>query len=87
MKVNNLEFMTGLIVAIIVGGIAGFLAGQIRKGSGYGFFGNIVVGIIGAFVGSLVLGLFGIQDTNIIGEIIVATLGALIFLAILNALT
>lgn len=79
--------MSGLLVAIIVGGIAGFIAGQIRKGSGYGFFGNIIVGIIGAFVGSLVLGLFGIQDTNILGEIIVATVGALIFLAILNALT
>lgn len=78
--------MSGLLVALIVGGIAGFLAGMIRKGSGYGFFGNILVGIIGAFVGSLVLGLFGIEDKNILGEIVVATIGALIFLTILNAL-
>ncbi len=79
--------MTGLLIAIIVGGVAGFLAGQIRKGKGYGFFGNIIVGIIGAFVGGLVFGLFGIQEVNILGEIAVATVGALIFLAILNALT
>jgi uncharacterized membrane protein YeaQ/YmgE (transglycosylase-associated protein family) len=46
--------------------------------------GNIVVGIIGSIIGSFVLGLFGINDTNFIGTIIVSTIGALILLTILN---
>ena len=41
-----------LIFIVLVGAVSGWLAGQIRQGYGYGFFGNVIVGIIGAFVGS-----------------------------------
>ncbi len=74
----------GIIYGIIIGGIAGWLAGQLKKGSGFGLFGNIAVGILGGFVGSLVFGIFGIEDTNMLGTILISTAGAVIFLTILN---
>ena len=48
--------MEGLIVALVIGAIAGWLAGQIMKGGGYGLIGDIVVGIIGGVVGGLAVG-------------------------------
>jgi uncharacterized membrane protein YeaQ/YmgE (transglycosylase-associated protein family) len=72
------------IISLIVGGIAGLLAGLIRKGKGYGFFGNIIIGLIGGFVGNLIFGLFGITDTNFIGSIVVSTVGAVILLSVLG---
>lgn len=73
-----------IIISLIIGGIAGWLAGLIRKGEGFGFFGNIILGIIGGAVGGWVFGLIGIQDTNFIGSIVVSTIGAVIVLAIAN---
>jgi uncharacterized membrane protein YeaQ/YmgE (transglycosylase-associated protein family) len=76
-----------LIYSIIISGLVGFLTGLIRKGSGYGFFANILVGIVGGFVGNFVAGLFGIDDVNnLIGKILISVVGALIFLGILNLL-
>lgn len=73
-----------ILYGVIIGGIAGWLAGQIKKGSGFGLFGNIIVGILGGFVGSIVFGFFGIEDTNILGSVLISTAGAVIFLTILN---
>jgi uncharacterized membrane protein YeaQ/YmgE (transglycosylase-associated protein family) len=70
----------GLIVFIIVGAIAGFLAGKVMTGSGLGLIWDIVVGILGAFLGGWLAGLFGIAVTNIIVEILVAFVGACILL-------
>ena len=72
--------MMGLIVFIIVGGVAGFLAGKVMTGSGLGLIWDIVVGILGAFLGGWLAGLFGIAVTNILFEIIVAFVGACILL-------
>jgi uncharacterized membrane protein YeaQ/YmgE (transglycosylase-associated protein family) len=72
--------MMGLIVFILVGAIAGFLAGKVMTGSGLGLIWDIVVGILGAFVGGWLAGLFGLAVTNIIVEIIVAFVGACILL-------
>ena len=71
-----------IIIWLIIGGIAGFLAGIIKKGSGFGIFGNIIVGLVGSVVGGYIFGLFGIQDTNFIGSTLVATSGAVILLSI-----
>ncbi len=77
----------GLIAWLIVGVIAGFLAGQVMKGSGYGLVGDIVMGVIGAFVGGFVASLLGLAGTyGLIGSIIVAFIGACIFIAIVRAL-
>jgi uncharacterized membrane protein YeaQ/YmgE (transglycosylase-associated protein family) len=73
-----------LLYSIIISGLVGFLAGLIRKGSGYGFIANILVGIVGGFIGNFVAGAVGIDDVNLIGKILVSVVGALIFLGILN---
>jgi uncharacterized membrane protein YeaQ/YmgE (transglycosylase-associated protein family) len=75
------------IISLIIGGIAGLLAGLIRKGSGFGFFGNVLVGLIGGFVGNLIFSAFGIQDTNFIGSIFVSTIGAVVLLFVVGFFT
>jgi len=76
----------GLIAALIVGGIAGWLAGIIMKGQGQGVMMNIVIGIIGGLVGGFLFSLLGMgsESSGMIGSIIVATIGAVILLWIVN---
>jgi len=76
----------GLIWSIIIGGIAGWLAGLIMKGEGYGVLVNILLGIVGGLVGGLVFGLLGIAATNLIGQLICATVGAVLLIALARAL-
>ena len=76
-----------LIVFIIVGAIAGFLAGKVMTGRGLGLIWDIVVGILGAFVGSWLAGLAGIAVTGTVALIIVAFIGAAILLAIFRLIT
>lgn len=74
-----------LLILLLIGAIAGFLAGIIVKGYGYGLVGNIIVGIVGAVFGGWLmprLGLF--TGTDIIGQIISATIGAVALLVILG---
>lgn len=79
----------GWIVAIIVGGVAGWLASMVmNRDASMGIFWNIVVGIVGALIGNVLAGaLFGIEGTiqtfNITGFII-AIIGAIVLLAIVN---
>ncbi len=75
------------LIWIIVGLIAGWLTGQVMKGSGYGPLGDIVVGILGGLLGGFVLGMLGIGGTNIIGDVLVAFIGGVILVMILRALT
>jgi uncharacterized membrane protein YeaQ/YmgE (transglycosylase-associated protein family) len=78
----------GVIGWIIVGLIAGWLAGQFMKGSGYGIVGDIVVGIVGAFVGGLIFSfLMPGSSVGLIGSIVVAFIGAVILIAILRAVS
>ncbi len=78
----------GLIAWLVVGLIAGWLAGQFMRGGGYGIVGDIVLGIIGAFVGGFVFSLImpG-ASVGLIGSIIVAFIGAIILIALARALT
>ena len=79
--------MNGLIWWLIVGGIAGMLAGLVMKGGGYGVVVDIILGILGAFVGGWVFGLLGIgAGGGIIGSIVVAFIGACILIGITRAL-
>jgi uncharacterized membrane protein YeaQ/YmgE (transglycosylase-associated protein family) len=79
---NRGEIMdiTGLILFLAIGAVAGWLAGTLLKRGGFGLLGNIVVGIIGAVIGGFVFGLLGISAGGIIGSIITATVGAAILL-------
>jgi uncharacterized membrane protein YeaQ/YmgE (transglycosylase-associated protein family) len=74
-----------LIVFIIIGAIAGWLAGLLVKGFGFGLLGNIVVGIVGAFVAGLLFPAIGISlGSGIVAAIIHATIGAVILLVIIR---
>jgi uncharacterized membrane protein YeaQ/YmgE (transglycosylase-associated protein family) len=75
----------GLIVFLLVGAVAGWLAGQIVRGYGFGLVGNIVVGIIGALIGGFLLTRFNVIPlSGIIGSIVFATLGAVILLFVIG---
>ena len=76
-----------LIGFIILGAIVGWLAGKIMSGHGYGIIWDIVLGIIGSFVGGLVFSLiFGTQPTGLIISFIVALIGACVLVAIVHLL-
>lgn len=79
--------LASLLVTLLIGAIAGWLAGQIVKGHGQGLVANIVVGILGAFIASFLfpaLG-FGMAATSpILGAIIFSTIGAVILLLIVR---
>jgi uncharacterized membrane protein YeaQ/YmgE (transglycosylase-associated protein family) len=78
--------MSGLLWWIVVGLIAGFLAGKVMKGGGFGVVMDIVVGIAGAVVGGFVLGLIGIHAGGLIGSIVVAFVGAVILIWLVRQL-
>ncbi len=73
---------SGLISFLVVGLLAGWIAGRLTKGSGFGLLGNLVVGVIGAFVGGLLFWLLGLTAHNLIGQIVTAVIGAVIALFI-----
>jgi len=76
-----------LIYILLVGLIAGWATGKIMKGSGYGVIVDILLGIVGAFVGSRVLGLLGIYTSGgLIPNILVAILGAVVVVALVRLL-
>ena len=76
----------GFIVAIIIGAIAGWLAGQIVKGEGMGTLVNIVVGIVGALIAGWIFG-GGINQAITLMTFIYSLIGAVILLAIVNLFT
>ena len=74
-----------IIIFLIVGAIAGWLAGQVVKGRGFGLVGDIIVGIIGALIAGWLLPRLGIYiGGGIIGQVIEAFIGAVILLIILR---
>ena len=82
-----------LLLLVLVGLVAGFLASHLVAGHGYGLLGDIVVGILGALLGFLVLGSFlavhvlaplGIPEASILGQTLIAFVGAVILLAVLR---
>jgi uncharacterized membrane protein YeaQ/YmgE (transglycosylase-associated protein family) len=76
--------LTSLLIFLAIGAVAGWLAGVILKGGGFGLLVNIVVGILGAIVGGFAFGLLGISAGGIIGSIITATVGAVLLLFIVG---
>jgi uncharacterized membrane protein YeaQ/YmgE (transglycosylase-associated protein family) len=85
-EVVGMSWLTALIVMIIIGAIAGWLAGLIVKGSGYGLVGDIVIGILGAVVGGWLLRALGLTlGGGILGAIVVAVIGAVVLLLVIRA--
>jgi uncharacterized membrane protein YeaQ/YmgE (transglycosylase-associated protein family) len=80
--------MEGIIVTLILGAVAGWLGSQIYKGSGLGLLGNIIVGIVGGFIGYWGLGLLGVSlGSGYIGYILTAAVGAIVLLFIINLIS
>ena len=77
---------TGVIAFLVIGAVAGWLAGKVMKGSGFGLVGNFVVGIVGALIGGFVFGLPGINAGGFIGSIVMATIGAVLLLYLVKLL-
>jgi uncharacterized membrane protein YeaQ/YmgE (transglycosylase-associated protein family) len=69
---------------ILIGIAAGWLAGTILKGGGYGLIGDLVVGVIGALLGGWLFGLAGIGAVGLIGQLAVATIGAIVLILLLR---
>lgn len=74
-----------LLVWIVLGGLAGWLAGVLTKGRGYGCLGNVVLGIIGSVVGGWLFSLIGLRAVGGIGSFIAAVVGAIIVIAVSQA--
>jgi len=72
------EFVTLLFVGLI----AGWLAGVFMKGGGYGLFGDILLGIVGAVLGGFLFGLIGVAAYGFFGRIVVATVGAVVLVGL-----
>ena len=74
----------GLIFTLVIGAVAGWLAGNIMKGKGFGILGNIIVGIVGAMVGGFLFGLLGVSTGGMTGSLVTATIGAIVLLWVVS---
>jgi uncharacterized membrane protein YeaQ/YmgE (transglycosylase-associated protein family) len=74
------------IIWIVAGIIAGWLAGLVMRGQGFGLIGDLVVGLLGGLVGGWIAGLVGLQASSLIGQILVAAFGGIILVAIVRFL-
>ena len=76
-----------LIVLLLVGLVAGFLASHVMSGHGFGLLGDLVIGVLGAFLGTWLAAKLGIGVAGLLGLIIVAFIGAVILLMLLRLVT
>jgi len=81
---NQMLEPQSIVVWIIIGAIAGWLAGQIIKGYGFGAVGNIVVGILGAGIAGILARSLNLYTESALGNIVAATIGAIILLVIIG---
>jgi uncharacterized membrane protein YeaQ/YmgE (transglycosylase-associated protein family) len=73
-----------IVWTLLIGLVAGWLAGLLTKGRGFGILGDLIVGVIGALLGGFVFGLLGIAAWGLPGRLLVATAGAVLFLFLLR---
>ena len=76
--------LAAILIILVCGAIAGWLAGLITKGSGFGLLGDIGIGIVGGFVGGLLFRLLGLQAETVVGSIVSATAGAVVLLLVIR---
>ncbi|MCE1254286.1 MAG: GlsB/YeaQ/YmgE family stress response membrane protein [Anaerolineae bacterium] len=73
-----------LILFLLIGLVAGWLAGHIMKGGGFGLLGDLIVGVVGSFLGGWIFGLFGLSANGLIGSLVTALVGAIVLLYLLH---
>ena len=78
--------MISLVWQIAIGILAGFLAGQIMRGRGYGVLMDLLLGIVGSILGGALFNLLGLYSSGIIGQLVVATVGAILLIVIVRKL-
>jgi uncharacterized membrane protein YeaQ/YmgE (transglycosylase-associated protein family) len=76
--------LVAILSFLASGAVAGWLAGLIMKGGGFGLLINIVLGIVGAIIGGWVFSLFGFSTESLVGEIITAVVGAVLLLFVIG---
>lgn len=74
----------GIITTIIIGLLSGFIANYIMKGKGSGFLINLVVGLVGSWVGGFLFGLLGLKAFGFIGTIVASVFGAVVLLFVIK---
>jgi uncharacterized membrane protein YeaQ/YmgE (transglycosylase-associated protein family) len=77
-------FLLHLILFLAIGILAGYLAGRIMKGRGFGTAGDLVVGVVGAVLGGWLFRLIGISTSGLVGELLTALVGAVVLLYIVR---
>jgi uncharacterized membrane protein YeaQ/YmgE (transglycosylase-associated protein family) len=73
-----------LLWIVLIGIVAGWLAGQIMKGRGFGWLRNLIVGVIGSLLGGFLFALLGLAAYGLVGRLIMATFGAVVLLMLLS---
>lgn len=76
--------LENLVIFLLVGIAAGWLAGRVMKGGGFGLFGDMIVGVIGAFLGGWLFGLLGISAGGLLGLLVTAFVGAVVLLFLIR---
>jgi uncharacterized membrane protein YeaQ/YmgE (transglycosylase-associated protein family) len=76
--------MWQLLLFLLIGGVAGWVAGQITKGKGFGLPGNLLIGILGAFLGGLLFRVLGLYPTSLLGALVTAVVGSTLLLVLLR---
>ncbi len=77
--------LTGLVIFLLIGAVAGWLAGVILKGGGFGLIGNIIAGVVGSFVGGWLFKTLGVSiGTGLVSTIITAAIGAIVVLLVVG---
>jgi uncharacterized membrane protein YeaQ/YmgE (transglycosylase-associated protein family) len=71
---------------LIIGVIAGWLAGKLTRGHGFGLIGDLVVGILGALIGGFIFRVLGVVSFTLIGSLVSATVGAVVLLWVIHKL-
>lgn len=73
-----------IIWTLLIGLVAGWLAGILTKGKDFGLLGNLIVGVVGALLGGFVFGILGIAAWGLIGRLLIATAGSILLLYLLR---
>jgi len=73
-----------IVYALLIGLVAGWLAGQFTKGKGFGVVGNLIIGVIGSVLGGVLFSTLGLRSGSMLGQLVTATVGAIVLLALLN---
>jgi uncharacterized membrane protein YeaQ/YmgE (transglycosylase-associated protein family) len=78
--------MIYLVWVVLIGILAGWIAGRITKGSGFGLLGDLVVGVVGSLLGSLIFGVLGLGAYTLVGRLVVAVVGAVVLLWLIRVI-